>query len=118
MLRIQTFDAKAGGNVIYKALAHPLAAEAIARLYARFEGPVALTTGRHCRCACGDVSDGFDNLFVHDVTAVGETRGGLAARALTEIGASGARTVLVAAFDADAIVARVAASATARRDTC
>ena len=33
MLRIQTFDAKAGGNVIYKALAHPLAAEAIERLY-------------------------------------------------------------------------------------
>ena len=30
MLNIQTFDARAGGNVIYKALAHPLAAEAIA----------------------------------------------------------------------------------------
>ena len=28
MLHIQTFDARAGGNVIYKALAHPLAAEA------------------------------------------------------------------------------------------
>ena len=42
MLRIQTFDARAGGNVIYKALAHPLAAEAISRLYARLEGPVAL----------------------------------------------------------------------------
>ena len=42
MLRIQTFDARAGGNVIYKALAHPLAAEAIERLYARLDGPVAL----------------------------------------------------------------------------
>ena len=42
MLRIQTFDAKAGGNVIYKALAHPLAAEAVERLYARLDGPVAL----------------------------------------------------------------------------
>ena len=31
MLNIQTFDARAGGNVIYKALAHPLAAEGIAR---------------------------------------------------------------------------------------
>ena len=27
MLRIQTFDARAGGNVIYKALSHPLAAD-------------------------------------------------------------------------------------------
>ena len=33
MLQIHTFDARAGGNVIYKALAHPLAAEGIARLY-------------------------------------------------------------------------------------
>ena len=31
MLNIQTFDNRAGGNVLYKALAHPLAAEAIAR---------------------------------------------------------------------------------------
>ena len=30
MLNIRTFDAHAGGNVIYKALSHPLAAEAIA----------------------------------------------------------------------------------------
>ena len=29
MLNIQTFDNRAGGNVLYKALAHPLAAEAI-----------------------------------------------------------------------------------------
>lgn len=42
MLRIQTFDARAGGNVIYKALAHPLAAEAIGHLYARLDGKVAL----------------------------------------------------------------------------
>ena len=42
MLNIQTFDNRAGGNVLYKALAHPLAAEAIARLYARLAGPVAL----------------------------------------------------------------------------
>ena len=35
MLDIRTFDARQGGNVLYKALAHPLAAEAIAALYAR-----------------------------------------------------------------------------------
>ena len=44
MLHIQTFDNRAGGNVLYKALAHPLAAEAIGRLYGRLArtGPVAL----------------------------------------------------------------------------
>ena len=43
MLQIQTFDARAGGNVLYKALAHPLASEGFARLYARLAqaGPVA-----------------------------------------------------------------------------
>ena len=44
MLDIRTFDQRQGGNVIYKALAHPLAAEAVARLYARLAaaGPVAV----------------------------------------------------------------------------
>ena len=42
MLNIQTFDNRSGGNVTYKALAHPLAAEAIAALYDRLGGlPVA-----------------------------------------------------------------------------
>ena len=37
MLDIKTFDARQGGNVLYKAFAHPLAAEAIARLAGRAE---------------------------------------------------------------------------------
>jgi hypothetical protein len=109
MLRIQTFDARAGGNVIYKALAHPLAAEAISHLYARFETPVALYDPDGIADALlAMYPAAVESLFVHDVSAVGETRGGLTARPLTEIGNSGARTVLVAAFDAAKIVARVA----------
>ncbi|HEY0422700.1 MAG TPA: hypothetical protein VGC82_05190, partial [Rhodopila sp.] len=109
MLRIQTFDARAGGNVIYKALAHPLAAEAIGRLYARFEGPVALYDPDGIADALlAMYPAAFDSLFVHDVTAIGQSRGGLDARALTEIGVSGARTVLIAAFDASRVVARIA----------
>ena len=44
MLDIQTFDARRGGNVLYKAFTHPLAAEAIARLAAelRAAGPLAV----------------------------------------------------------------------------
>ncbi len=109
MLRIQTFDAKAGGNVIYKALAHPLAAEAIERLYARLDGPVALYDPDGIADALVAMYPAdFEDLFVHDVTAVGQTRVRLTARPLTEIGGSDARTVLVAAFDADTIVARIA----------
>jgi hypothetical protein len=110
MLRIQTFDARAGGNVIYKALTHPLAAEAIARLYVRLQGPVALYDPDGIADALlAMYPTAIDCLFVHDVSAVGQTRGGLPARALTEIGDSGARTVLVASFDAARTVARIAA---------
>ncbi|HEY4173445.1 MAG TPA: hypothetical protein VGM42_10480 [Rhodopila sp.] len=109
MLRIQTFDARAGGNVIYKALAHPLAAEAIARLYPRLKAPVALYDPDGIADAMlAMYPAAIDNLFVHDVAAVGETRGGLTARPLTQIATSGARTVLIAAFDAGKTVARVA----------
>jgi len=109
MLRIQTFDAHAGGNVIYKALAHPLAAEAIARLYAQLEAPVALYDPDGIADALlAMYPTSIDSLFVHDVSAVGQIRGGLTARPLTEIGTSRAHSVLIAAFDAARTVARVA----------
>src|SRR3954470_2450560 len=109
MLGIQTFDATAGGKGIYKGLAHPLAAEAIERLYARFAGPVALYDPDGIAEALMAMYPAvFDSLFVHDVGAVGEIRGGHTTRPLTEIGRSGARTVLIAAFDTPRIIARIA----------
>ncbi len=60
MLHIQTFDNRAGGNVLYKALAHPLAAEAIGRLVcaAGAFGPGgAVRSGRHRRCVVRAVSE-------------------------------------------------------------
>lgn len=104
MLDIQTFDAVKGGNVIYKALAHPLAAEAMARLAARLGamGPVALFDPEQVAGPLLTMYPALpvESLFVQDVRQVGETRGGLTARPLTELAASGARTVLIAAFDA------------------
>ena len=108
MLHIQTFDARAGGNVTYKALAHPLAAEAISRLYARLERPVALYDPDGIADALVALYPAaIDRLFVHDVGAVGQTRAGLTAGPLTELTSCGARTVLIAAFDAEKIVARI-----------
>lgn len=109
MLRIQTFDARAGGNVIYKALAHPLAAEAIERLYATIEGPVALYDPEGLADALMALYPvHLDQVFVHDVTLLGQPRGGHIAAPLTDLPSSGARTLLVAAFDAGRIAARIA----------
>jgi len=109
MLHIQTFDARAGGNVIYKALAHPLAAEAIARLYASLSGPVAIYDPDGIADALLALyPTTVDALFVHDSAIVGQMRGGLPSRPLTELPASGAATVLIAAFDAARIVTRIA----------
>ncbi len=109
MLNIQTFDARAGGNVIYKALAHPLAAEGIARLYADLTGPVALyDPDRIADALLALYPTPIDALFVHDVQEVGQQRAGLTTRALTELPTSNAATVLIAAFDADRIADRIA----------
>ena len=104
MLDIETFDALKGGNVLYKALAHPLAAEAVGRLAARLaeDGPVALFDPE---AVAGPLLTMYpalavESLFVQDVRAVGTERAGLVARPITDLPESGARTVLVAGFDA------------------
>jgi hypothetical protein len=113
MLNIETFDNRAGGNVLYKALAHPLAAEAIARLYARLarSGPVALYDPdgiAEALLALYPDAPHLAGVYVHDVTAVGTQRVGLPARPLTDLPGSDARVVLIAAFDAARAAARIA----------
>ncbi len=108
MLNIQTFDARAGGNVIYKALAHPLAAEAIARLHARLHAPVAIyDPDGLAEALLAMYPTPIEALYVHDTAQVGQTRAGMVTRKLTELPESGARTVLIAAFDAARVVDRI-----------
>ena len=108
MLNIQTFDARAGGNVIYKALAHPLAAEAIAHLHARLQAPVAIyDPDGLAEALLAMYPTPVDALYVHDTAQVGQTRAGMVARRLTELPESGARTVLIADFDAARVVDRI-----------
>jgi hypothetical protein len=113
MLDIQTYDARQGGNVLYKALAHPLAAEAVAVLGDGLKqaGPLAIydpdgaaTMLFALHADLPPVSE----IYVHDVMAVGRRTFGLEARALTEIGKSAASVLLVAAFDAKRILERIA----------
>ncbi|HTR17456.1 MAG TPA: hypothetical protein VMI52_10545 [Acetobacteraceae bacterium] len=113
MLDIQTFDARKGGNVLYKAFTHPLAAEAIAALAAGLRQAGAL--------AVYDPDGIADALFalhpempaaaesyVHDVGQIGQQRAGRPALPLTELPHSGAVTLLIAAFDTARIEARIA----------
>jgi hypothetical protein len=112
MLDIQTFDARQGGNVLYKALAHPLAAEAMAALYARLEGPAVLVDPDDNAAAMLSLHPGappFAGRYVQDVGQLGGLRAGMTGLPLTDLPAAGARTVLVAAFEAQRLAARLAA---------
>jgi hypothetical protein len=105
MLPIQTFDQRQGGNVLYKALSHPLAAERGQALAARLReaGPVALIDPRglaEALFALHPWLSGVSELYVQDVREVGRERVGLIARPLTALGESRARSFLVASFDA------------------
>ena len=111
MLEIQTFDARAGGNVIYKALAHPLAAEAIGRLGDKLRSaPLAVYDPDGVASALWALHPKMPapaNVFVHDVAQIGQSRAGLAAKPLTDLPTSAAQTLLIAAFDAGRTKARI-----------
>lgn len=113
MLDIQTFDARAGGNVLYKALAHPLAAEAILALAAQLggAGPLAVYDPDGVANALWSLHPAMPQAaesYVQDVSQLGQPRAGAPARALTELPTSRARALLIAAFDAGRIQARIA----------
>ena len=110
MLDITTFDARAGGNVLYKALAHPLAAEGLARLFAELPQPVAIVDIEDVAApllALSPVRPKLAGLYVQDVQAVGAERAGMPARPLTELPRTEAASVLLAAFDAGRAAARI-----------
>ncbi|MGE4480727.1 hypothetical protein [Acidocella sp.] len=101
MLEIETFDNKRGGNVVYKALSHPLAARALAGLAER-AGPVALFDpdgiAAPLLALCPDFE--IEGLYVQDTRAIGQIRAGHVARALLDLPRARVNTVLLAAFDA------------------
>ena len=100
MLDIQTFDNLRGGNVAYKALAHPLAAAALDRLAAD-SGRVAIYDPEGIAAPLLALCPAFEveGVYVHDTQAIGQRRGGHVARPLTALGQAAAATVLIAGFD-------------------
>ncbi len=113
MLNIQTFDAKRGGNVLYKALVHPLAAEAIAHLAAdlRAAGPLAVFDPDGVAAALYALHPDMPapaELYVQDVSALGQSLAGIAARPLTDLPRCAAPTLLIAGFDTQRTEQRIA----------
>jgi len=111
MLDIKTFDARQGGNVQYKAFAHPLAAEAIARLAARMRGRLAVYDPDGVADALFALHPEMPppaEIYVHDTERLGIVHAGCRALALTDLPQTAADTLLVASFDAGRLRARIA----------
>ena len=113
MLAIQTFDARRGGNVLYKALVHPLAAEALARLGAELgrAGPVAVFDPDGMAAALYALHPDMPApaaFYVQDVDALSQRLAGVAAGPVTALPACRCATLLVAGFDTARIEQRLA----------
>ena len=111
-LRIETFSNSRGGNSFFKAVTHPLAARAVPALVERLgRAPVAIYDPDACVDGFSDLYDlssvAIAGCYVQDVTAVGKPVLGRPAQPITDIGASGARVVLVAAFEAERSIAHI-----------
>ncbi|HTZ70956.1 MAG TPA: hypothetical protein VMB71_09930 [Acetobacteraceae bacterium] len=112
MLDIQTFDARRGGNVLYKALTHPLAAEALAILAAELRqcGGFALFDPDGVAAPLFALHPDMPapaEYFVQNVELLTTSFAGISARPITDLKASSAATLLIAAFDTGRLVTRL-----------
>ncbi len=113
-LGIETFTAGRGGNVLYKALSHPVGAERLAALFAELAaaGPVALFDPKGDAAGIAALSGlaalPIVGLYGQDLRDIGGTRLGRPVLPVSAIGDSGARSVLVLAFDAGRVPGQIA----------
>jgi len=113
VLRIDTFDNVRGGNTLYKALAHPLAAAHGRALIARLQryGKVAIVDPQGAAEGFAELFDisalDIAGVYVQDVARIGKKTLSRTAEGIPALAQSGARAVLVAAFDADRLIAQL-----------
>jgi hypothetical protein len=113
-LKIDTFDNRTGGNGYYKAVSHPLAAEAAPALLAKLRAANGVALYDPLGYAEGFAAfyplDGIDlrGLFVQDIEKIGRTVLGMRTQPITDLpGAAIGATVeilFVTAFDAEKTV--------------
>ena len=116
-LKIDTFDNRSGGNIYYKAVSHPLAAEAAAGLIAKLRAAEGVAIYDPLGYSEGFAAfyplDGVDlrGVFVQDIAKIGDTVLGHRAQPVTDLPgfAVGAAIdiVFVMAFDSDRLVDHV-----------
>src|SRR5947208_758502 len=112
-LRIQTFDNIRGGNTLYKALTHPHAAAPgralVAALAARpptaIVDPLGAAEGFAEIFGLGGVE--LAGIYVQNVAQLGKEVLGFRTLPIDELADSGARSVLVAAFDAERLIGQL-----------
>lgn len=111
MLDFETFDNLRGGNLAYKALAHPVAAERLARIAASLErgGPVAIYDPDGIAAVLLALAPAIEveGIYVHDSLTIGRKCATHNNRALIDLPAARVTQVLVAAFDSPRLAARV-----------
>jgi hypothetical protein len=113
-LRIDTFDNVRGGNALYKALSHPVAAAPGSALIERLKrhGKVAVVDPQGAAEGFAELFDlsGIDiaGVYVQDVSRIGKCVLGRSGEGVPSLAKSGARAVLVAAFDADRLIGQIA----------
>jgi len=112
-LRIETFDNARGGNTLYKALTHPSAAQPGKTLVAMLtrNAPVAVYDPSGAAEAFNEIFclDRVEiaGAYVQQVPRIGATVLGHATKPVTELAGSCARSVFVAAFDAERTIAQL-----------
>jgi len=112
-LHIPTFSNQSGGNAFYKAVTHPLAADKARHLVVHLQkaGPVAIYDPSN---QLGGFAEFFPlseieiaGLFVQDVDQIGRVFRKHNAQPVTELKNCACKAILVAAFDAEKLVAHV-----------
>ena len=112
-LRIETFDNIRGGNTLYKALTHPRAAAPARALVAALaaKSPTAIVDPFGAAEAFVEIFglSGIDlaGIYVQNVKQLGNEVLGCRALPIDEIANSSARSVFVAAFDAERLIGQL-----------
>jgi hypothetical protein len=113
-LRIDTFDNVRGGNALYKALSHPLAAAPGYALIKRLKryGKVAVVDPQGAAAGFAELFDlsaiDIAGIYVQDVARISKPVLDRASEGAPALSQSPARAVLVAAFDADRLISQIA----------
>jgi len=112
-LKIDTFSNQVGGFSFFKAVGHPLTAEALDGLLARLAetGPVALYDPMGHLGTLAELHDlsrlSVAGIFVQAIERIGEDILGHRARPVTELPDCQARTVLIVGFDAGRVAEHI-----------